>query len=359
MPFGALERPSLALGPPPGALPAARRACETRYLGIPFAERVGVERVPLAASATSRTPPSPASGCSARRCTARPDAGRRLRRRGPPADVAAPRRRHRPAAGALRAAVEPFLDHCLETIDWSPTTRSSASPPTFQQNIASLALAARVKAASARHHRSRSAARTGKRPWAWRCIGAFPFVDLVFSGEADAVVPRRARAPATGSGVDGIRGVASRGAAAGGRAAPPAAPIDDLDVVPVPDFDALLRPAAREPSVAGDRADPARRDGARLLVGRALALHLLRPERRDDGVPQQVARARARGDRACCTRRYGVATFSVVDDILDMRYFKTVLPDARRGRASASSFFWEVKANLTAEHVRAARATPA
>jgi hypothetical protein len=52
--------------------------------------------------------------------------------------------------------------------------------------------------------------------------------------------------------------------------------------------------------------------------------------------------------------RHGVGTFSIVDDILDMRYFRTVLPrlaDAKLG----IEFFWEVKANLTNVHVRQLR----
>src|SRR5262249_25280495 len=44
--------------------------------------------------------------------------------------------------------------------------------------------------------------------------------------------------------------------------------------------------------------------------------------------------------------RHGVATVSVVDDILDMRYFRSVLP--RLAEADLGmEFFWEVKANLT------------
>src|SRR5262249_36631233 len=52
--------------------------------------------------------------------------------------------------------------------------------------------------------------------------------------------------------------------------------------------------------------------------------------------------------------RYGVRTFSVVDDIIDMSYFRSVLPrlaDANLG----IDFFWEIKANLTHHHVRLLR----
>jgi hypothetical protein len=53
--------------------------------------------------------------------------------------------------------------------------------------------------------------------------------------------------------------------------------------------------------------------------------------------------------------RYGVATFSVVDGILDMRYFRSVLPRLAEARLGIE-FFWEVKANLDHRHVRQLRA---
>jgi ribosomal peptide maturation radical SAM protein 1 len=52
--------------------------------------------------------------------------------------------------------------------------------------------------------------------------------------------------------------------------------------------------------------------------------------------------------------RYGVPTFSVVDDILDMRFFHTVLPMLAEAGLPVD-FFWEVKANLKSEHVRQLR----
>ncbi|MFD1044791.1 RiPP maturation radical SAM C-methyltransferase, partial [Kibdelosporangium lantanae] len=48
-------------------------------------------------------------------------------------------------------------------------------------------------------------------------------------------------------------------------------------------------------------------------------------------------------------QRSGVTTFSVVDNILDMRYFRTLLPHLEK---LPLHFSWEVKANLTREQVR-------
>jgi ribosomal peptide maturation radical SAM protein 1 len=48
--------------------------------------------------------------------------------------------------------------------------------------------------------------------------------------------------------------------------------------------------------------------------------------------------------------RYGTTFFSPVDNILDMGYFRTLLPDLA-AEPRGMSFFWEVKANLSAQHV--------
>lgn len=52
--------------------------------------------------------------------------------------------------------------------------------------------------------------------------------------------------------------------------------------------------------------------------------------------------------------RHGVRDILVVDDILDMRYFRTVLPMLERADLDVE-IFWEVKANLSPAHVRQLR----
>ena len=69
----------------------------------------------------------------------------------------------------------------------------------------------------------------------------FPFVDLVFSGEADRSFPAVLEARRRGDPVSGIPGVMVAGegrASAAGR-------VDDLDSVPVPDFAAFFAQRAR------------------------------------------------------------------------------------------------------------------
>src|SRR5262249_30613673 len=50
--------------------------------------------------------------------------------------------------------------------------------------------------------------------------------------------------------------------------------------------------------------------------------------------------------------RHGISDFEVVDNILDMGYFKTLVP-ALAGEERRRHIFYEVKANLTRAHVEA------
>jgi ribosomal peptide maturation radical SAM protein 1 len=349
MPLGALERPSLALGLLRAHCRRLEVDCETRYLGIPFAERIGVGEyhwlnsdVPytafagdwLFAEALYGAQPELDAGYvdEVLRATWRLDDGQIAR------------------LWRLRAAVEPFLEHCLTTIDW-PAYTFVGFTSTFQQNLASLALAARVK---------------GKWPEITIAFGGanweeamgvalhrrFPFVDLAFSGEADQSFPAVLEARGRGLGVGAVPGVTSRDRPpAGGKT--PAASIADLDSLPVPDFDPFFD-QLRSSAIVGAITPLLLVETARGcwwgershctfcgLNGATMAFRSKSPER----VLEEITVLR---------ERHGVMTFSVVDDILDMRYFKSVLPmlaDAQLG----ADFFWEVKANLTAEHVRQLR----
>lgn len=60
--------------------------------------------------------------------------------------------------------------------------------------------------------------------------------------------------------------------------------------------------------------------------------------------------ARVREELAELERRHGLSDFEVTDNILDMRYFKTLLPELAADPVRRR-FFWEVKANLKREQV--------
>ena len=93
----------------------------------------------------------------------------------------------------------------------------------------------------------------------------------------------------------------------------------------------LLRDAASiDPVDRLIRPGPARREFARLLVGREVPLHVLRPERRrDDAIapsPRSACWTNCPSSRAATAPR----SIQFVDNILDMSLSETVLPSSRR-----------------------------
>jgi ribosomal peptide maturation radical SAM protein 1 len=350
MPFGALERPALSLGLLKAHCARFDVPCDTRYLYFDFVEHVGLgdylwlcsDSVPytafvgewlFAAALYGARPYADAAYVDEVLCRTW-----KLKE----TDLARLRR--------MRAKVEPFLDSCVQSVQWTDYTLVGFTS-VFQQNLASLALAARVK----RYYPQVTIAFGGAN-WegvmGTQLLEQFPFVDLVFSGEADQSFPAVLSARRDGLGVQGIRGVtasASNGlaeSAAGER-------VSDMDSIPVPDFDAFFEQFRA--SRAGGAVSPT------LLV--------------------ETARGCWWGERAHCTfcglngatmafrskspgrvideikalrERYEVHTFSVVDDILDMRYFRSVLPELAAAKLGID-FFWEIKANLTPDHIRLLR----
>src|SRR5215471_9683657 len=180
MPFAAIDSPSLALGLFKARLRADGIRCDVRQLNLTFAEMIGSENYDFILQLPAifageqlfarsvfgdRLPPDrDYYGAVLRDGMASPDVPPRLE--------------------GLRAAVEPFLQHCLGTIPWQHYDIIGFTS-LFEQNLPSLALAAQIK-----------------QHWPHKVIvfgGAncedvmgvtlhrtFPFVDYVCAGEADA-----------------------------------------------------------------------------------------------------------------------------------------------------------------------------
>ena len=72
-------------------------------------------------------------------------------------------------------------------------------------------------------------------------------------------------------------------------------------------------------------------------MGSEVPLHLLWPEWRHHGLPQQECKPRA-GELDYLVNRWHIDSVEAVDNILDMSYFNDVLPSLREyGLRSASS----------------------
>lgn len=358
MPFGPAERPSLALGLLQAHCQAMGVECDTRYLALAFAEMIGARDylwltndVPYTAFAGDWVFAEALYGPRAKADDAYLAEVLGARWRIGDTDVARVRR--------IRAAVPEFLDRCLEGEDWDERTLVGFTS-VFQQNLASLALAARLKG----RHPHLTVAFGGanwEEPMGSALRRQFPFVDLSFSGEADRSWPellsRRRRGQAAGD-VPGVAAGDVPGVAAGDpSAACPTGPpdlVEDLDDIPVPDFDPFFDQLRSRPALSGVQPvlllETARGCwwGERSqctfcgLNGSSMGFRSKSPER-------------AFVDIVALHHRYRVGTISVVDNILDMRYLRTVLPRLAEARLGVD-LFWEVKANLTYRQVAQLRA---
>jgi ribosomal peptide maturation radical SAM protein 1 len=345
MPWHALDRPSLGLSLLKAGLERGGHRCEVRYLGFDFADAIGLDdylwvhgELPYVAFAgdwlftESLYGARPALDHEYLRTVLRKEWLR------PEADIERLLR--------IRHRVEPFLAHCA-TLPWSEYDLVGFTS-TFEQNLASLSLAQRVK----RDHPDVLIAFGGAN-WEAEMGQAlhrrFGFVDLVASGEADVSFPALVDALADGRDPQDVPGLLVRDANGSTVRTAEQAMVRDLDALPVPHYADYLDQLQASPSsidVLPTLLLESSRGcwwGAKHhctfcgLNGGSMAYR----SKSADRVLMEIESLRAQGAGAV----------AVVDNILDMHYFRTVLP-ALAERGMPLDLFYEVKANLTREQIQ-------
>jgi ribosomal peptide maturation radical SAM protein 1 len=346
MPFAALERPALGLSLLQAELRERGIACDVRYPSFAFADFVGGTeyrwihgQLPYTAFAGDWSFTPALYGPRADVDAGYVDAILRGTWHLDDESIAQILR--------IRAYCEHFLDHCLDTIPWSDYDVVGFTS-TFEQNVASLALARRVK----QQHPDTTIVFGGAN-WEDEMGQAlhrrFPFVDYVCSGEADRSFPELLETLWSGSDPARVPGVVFRRDGETIATGPPVM-IRDLDELPYPDYGDFL-------------------DALRASTGAADVTPMLLIETSRGcwwGAKQHCTFCGLNGgtmafrsksaDRALAEivhlrEHYGVDSLSVVDNILDMRYFKTLLPMLVEQNIRMN-LFYEVKANLTLDQVR-------
>lgn len=350
MPMGALERPALGLSLLKECLRQSGFECDVRYLTFNFAEFVGHDeyqwmcyQLPYTAFAGdwSFTPALYGE---------RPDVDQAyiqniLRNTWCVTDSDIQRILN------IRSRVPYFLDHCLELISWSDYAMVGFTS-TFEQNIASLALAKRIKKVY-----PKISITFGGANWegemGLELHRQFPFVDYVCSGEAEESFPalvRRVlnRTPMNGK-LKAIPGLVYRDRGQS-LATGSAEMIRDMDALPIPDFSDYfqdLKQCTVSASIAPTLLFETSRGcwwGAKShctfcgLNGGTMAFRSKSPRRALDELEWLVD-------------RWQVANVEVVDNILDMKYFADMLPALARARRSVQ-LFYEVKSNLSRAQVK-------
>jgi ribosomal peptide maturation radical SAM protein 1 len=252
---------------------------------------------------------------------------------------------------AMRAQVGPFIDHCLASVNWAQFDIVGFTS-VFEQTAASLALAKRIKA---RHPNIVIALGGANSEGAMglALLKAYPFIDVVCSGEGDVAFPRyvdsldrASPTPIAGILRQGIDSKVSHTAI-----------VQRMDDLPLPDFDEFFEHfmrtsfGAAEISKTNIPFESSRGCwwGAKShckfcgLNGGGMAFR----SKDADNVLSEILALKERYD--CYTSR-----FYAVDNILDYKYFKALLPQLR-DRNMDLDIFYETKANLSRDQIRLLR----
>ena len=254
-----------------------------------------------------------------------------------------------------RRQVEPFLDECLDVL-LTAAPRIVGFTSVFQQQVAALALARRLKQARPEVVIVFGGANVEGVMGA-EAVRQFPFVDAAVSGEGDLVFPelvRRALAGEPLAGLPGVRTPATveRDLAAGVLSGAP--PVRDMDALPEPDYRDYMEQFERSrfrdewtPSVFfetsrgcwwGERAHCTFCG----LNGQTMAY-------RSKSAPRALAELERLAEK------HAGCDVQVVDNILDMGYFRDFLPALAEKRLDLN-LFYETKANLKKDQIRQLRA---
>jgi len=249
----------------------------------------------------------------------------------------------------LRSQILPAYVDRIAAGDWGQYALVGFSS-TFQQNVASLALARRIKARWPRTLIAFGGANLDGDMGA-ELLRAFGWVDVVVSGEGDAALPALLTAVEAGADPAGIAGVLTRGTdgAVTGAQAPPTGTLDDL---PTPDYHAYFR-QARELGLDDELAPLVRIPfessrgcwwGAKHhctfcgLNGLGMGFR--------DKKPERVLR-----ELDDLSAAHGSTSFDAVDNILSLGYLDTLFANIADAKLDFR-FFYEVKANMGRDKIR-------
>lgn len=247
-----------------------------------------------------------------------------------------------------------FLDHCLEAINWGDYAVVGFTS-TFEQNIASLALARRIKAAY-----PNIAIVFGGANWETE-MGLeyhkqFKFVDYVCSGEGEQSFSALVQCILSGKDVDGlnkpIRGIVYRSEEESiftGQAAL----ISQMDDLPIPDFSNFFQDLSQS-TVAASLIPILLLETSRGCWWGAKSHCTFCGLNGENMAYRSKSSTRAFDEMSYLVDKWKIYFVELVDNILNMKYFEDLLP-ALAQEEEKVSIFCEVKSNLTRKQVQLLR----
>jgi ribosomal peptide maturation radical SAM protein 1 len=340
MPFVSLDRPSIGISLLKAELAQAGIECRTAYANLFLAERVGLEpyqavdaRLPffLGDWLFSQQLFGLGQGEDAWLPTLRSWLGSE-------ADLQLVRE--------LQRAIGPYLEACIERFSIANYDVIGFTS-TFQQNLASLALARMVKERFPRKVVVLGGANC-EGPMGVELHRSFPWIDYVFSGEADESFPAFLRSLFAGAPVSS-QGMVYRDR--GETRSTPAAPlVHAMDDLPVPDYDDYFAALNASP-LAGDIQPALLLESARGCWWGAKSHCTFCGLNGSSMAFRSKSAGRVLSEIALQKSRYGITHFIAVDNILPHNYFTELLPQLKQSGLGAS-LFYEIKSNVNRRQVQ-------
>lgn len=354
MPFGALERQALGISLLKARLTEIGIPCDLRYLTFSFAELIGVEEYNWMVNDAPYT--AFAGDWSFTRALYGDDKAaderyiREVLQDTWQCDDQTVTRILR-----VRSLVPHLLDYCLAAMPWWEYAIVGFTS-TFEQNIASLALAKRLKEAWP-HVKIVFGGGNWEDEMGVELHRRFPFIDYVCTGEADESFPILARlvlsAKASRKSLAAIPGLVYR---SNGTSVFTGLPdiVRDMDSLPIPDYSDYFQ--AFEQSSAGTSVVP-----TLLFEGSRGCWWGAKSQCTFCGLNGSTILFRTKSPkRALREIEYLIDTWRIdmvqaVDNILDMRGFRDLIPALARLERPLQ-FFYEIKANLSRDQIQMLRA---
>ncbi len=350
MPYGALERPSMGLSLLKPCLTHLNVECDIHYFTFAFAEFIGYDEyqwiasdLPYTAFAGDWTFASNLYGDMEEYDAAyiqnilkniwRFD-GNSIQR-----------------LQNIRALIPHFLNHCIEAIDWRKYTVVGFTS-TFEQNIASLALAQHIKYLFPEINIVFGGA-NWEAEMGLELHRKFNFVDYSFSGGAEKNFPQLVRLlkekNRNQDALDQIKGIVYR-AKSESIFTGHAESLRTLDELPFPDFsdyfENLMTSSSASPVVPVLLFESSR--GCWWGAKKQCTFCGLNG---DKVIYQSKSAKRVIEELLYLVDTWGLDMVEVVDNMLDMSYFDDVFPELAQQNRTLS-IFYEVKSNLTRAQVK-------
>jgi ribosomal peptide maturation radical SAM protein 1 len=349
-PFQDLVHPSLGVSQLKANLDQQGYRTEILYLNLPFAERIGIERYEF----ISRTTTLALAGEMVFSHLVFERSDEDLDRYVREVLMGTTRRRESLNArvsdpfGMMRELIHEAREFCCNEAVEAILARDPwllGLSSSFQQNCSSLAVIQEVKRRRPDVLTIMGGANC-EAEMGEELLAQFADLDFVGQGECDHSLVALVRALAAGETGAGIPGILARGASR----LLPGAPLQgaDLDALPYPDFGDYFEQLAGSSLAARIRPGLVMETsrgcwwGAKNhctfcgLNGQGMAFRSKSPER-------------AMQEMRALVEQYGIPRIFAVDNILDMRYFTTILP--RLAEDPIASLAYETKANLTRQQV--------